>query len=577
MLGDSSSVLAPPPPPPPPPTSGGENQPPLTAHHDGMEVGGGGEEDKASDRSSFGGHRWPRQETLALLRIRSEMESAFRDASAKGPLWDELSRKLAELGYNRSGKKCKEKFENVYKYHKRTKEGRSGKSETKTYRFFDQLQALENHQSKPQIPEPAMSVANNPPIISTTVSQITVPSTTVFANQALNPSLIPPPPTNPLETNVVASFPNISGDLISNSTSSSTSSDVGRRGKRTRRWTDFFEKLMKGVVEKQEELQKKFLEALEKREQERLVKEEAWRQQEMARINREREILAHERSIAAAKDAAVLSFLQKITQQQQQNPSQPQPTQIPVPVPVPSPQPVALPTVHQQPQPNLEASTTDNNGEINLTSSSRWPKVEVEALIRIRSSLDSKYQDNGPKGPLWEEISAEMRKIGYNRSSKRCKEKWENINKYFKKVKESNKRRPEDSKTCPYFYQLDALYREKKNRLQAVDHNLSSDQSVTMPRNAVPLMVRPEQQWPPPPPPHHQHDSVTEDAESDQNQDEDDDEDNGSGDHFEIVANKPQTSMGGSSGFIYVLAVGFMMDDTYKMIKHIMMERLLDL
>ncbi|KAF5735356.1 trihelix transcription factor GT-2-like [Tripterygium wilfordii] len=533
MLGDSSGVLA-----PPPLTSGGENQPPLTAttsHHDGLE-------DKAGDRSNYGGHRWPRQETLALLRIRSDMDLAFREASAKGPLWDEVSRKLAELGYNRSGKKCKEKFENVYKYHKRTKEGRSAKSETKAYRFFDQLQVLENHQSKPRIPESPMSVTNIPPLIS----QITVPSTThVSANQATNftniTSFLPanpplaPPPMNPLETNVAASFPNISGDLISNSTSSSTSSDVeleGRRGNRKRKWTDFFERLMKGVMEKQEELQKKFLEALDKREQERLVREEAWRLQEMARINREREILAHERSIAASKDAAVMSFLQKIAKQQEQIPGQPQSTQpAPLPVPMPAPPPVALPIV-----PNRETSRRDNNGESNFvpTSSSRWPKVEVDALIGIRTSLDSKYQDNGPKGPLWEEISAEMRKIGYNRSSKRCKEKWENINKYFKKVKDSNKRRPEDSKTCPYFSQLDALYREKKNKSQVVDHNLSNDQSGTMPQNAVPLMVLPEQQWPPPP----QQDLVTEDAESDQNQDEEDDEneaDDG-GDHFRICS-----------------------------------------
>jgi hypothetical protein len=55
-------------------------------------------------------------------------------------------------------------------------------------------------------------------------------------------------------------------------------------------------------------------------------------------------------------------------------------------------------------------------------------------------------------------ISLAMKKLGYDRSAKKCKEKWENINKYFKKVKESNKKRPEDSKTCPYFHQLDALY-----------------------------------------------------------------------------------------------------------------------
>jgi hypothetical protein len=79
----------------------------------------------------------------------------------------------------------------------------------------------------------------------------------------------------------------------------------------------------------------------------------------------------------------------------------------------------------------------------------------------LRSGLESKYQEAGPKGPLWEEISTGMQRMGYKRSAKRCKEKWENINKYFKKVKESNKNRSEDAKTCPYFHELDALYRKK--------------------------------------------------------------------------------------------------------------------
>ena len=41
-----------------------------------------------------GGNRWPRQETLALLKIRSEMDVAFRDATLKGPLWEDVSRYL---------------------------------------------------------------------------------------------------------------------------------------------------------------------------------------------------------------------------------------------------------------------------------------------------------------------------------------------------------------------------------------------------------------------------------------------------------------------------------------------------
>ena len=116
---------------------------------------------------------------------------------------------------------------------------------------------------------------------------------------------------------------------------------------------------------------------------------------------------------------------------------------------------IAIPEQQVPPQ-----EISSGGGSLEL-SSSRWPKAEVLALINLRSGLDSRYQEAGPKGALWEEISAGMLQMGYKRSSKRCKEKWENINKYFKKVKESNKKRPEDAKTCPYFHQLDALYRQK--------------------------------------------------------------------------------------------------------------------
>jgi hypothetical protein len=125
----------------------------------------------------------------------------------------------------------------------------------------------------------------------------------------------------------------------------------------------------------------------------------------------------------------------------------------------------------------VEASAW-TGGEGGGSTSSRWPKEEVEALIQVRNEKDEQYRDAGGKGPLWEDIAAGMRRIGYNRSAKRCKEKWENINKYYKKVKESNKRRPEDSKTCPYFHQLDAMYRKKhrggRGRITAAGPNMAS-------------------------------------------------------------------------------------------------------
>jgi len=134
-------------------------------------------------------------------------------------------------------------------------------------------------------------------------------------------------------------------------------------------------------------------------------------------------------------------------------------------------------------------------GDGGAASSSRWPKTEVHALIQLRMDLDMRYPETGPKGPLWEEISSGMRRLGYNRSSKRCKEKWENINKYYKKVKESNKKRPEDSKTCPYFHQLEAIYSRKHLRSGAAAATSSNAAAAAAPPPpAYPDQLNPSRQ-----------------------------------------------------------------------------------
>ncbi|XP_022854864.1 trihelix transcription factor GT-2-like [Olea europaea var. sylvestris] len=567
--------------------------------------GGFSEEDKAAaaarmeeNERSVGGNRWPRQETMALIKIRSDMAVAFRDSSLKGPLWEDVSRKMAELGFERTAKKCKEKFENLYKYHKRTKEGRAAKPDGKTYRFFDQLEALESNAPQPVLgrpqPQPLSMVAPPPlsgntnlPMLAVSISSpnpVNVaqnPAAAAAAAQSANNStlfqpLLPPPTMN--TTTTTSTYPPQShtfqpSNLVFSNSSSSTSSDedIQRRRGRKRKWKDFFERLMKDVIDKQEELQKKFLETLEKRERDRMAKEEAWRVQEMTRLNREHDLLVQERSIAAAKDAAVIQFLQKITEQQNlqipisnanapqmpmpmpmqvqvpENPPPPQQTTAPPPPPPTRPPAPTLAPVVETPTKVLDTPTIDNNGGENFipASSSRWPKAEVQALIDLRTSLDLKYQENGPKGPLWEEISAAMAKLGYNRNPKRCKEKWENINKYFKKVKESNKKRPEDSKTCPYFHQLDALYRERTKTDASSNPGfiMKPDQNPMMP-----IMARPEQQWPLPQSQYlHQHqDSAPDDHgsenvdENDDDEGEDDDEDEGG--NYEIVTNKQQSS-----------------------------------
>ncbi|XP_011081350.1 trihelix transcription factor GTL1 isoform X2 [Sesamum indicum] len=485
------------------------------------------------------GNRWPRQETLALLQIRSEMDTAFRDATLKGPLWEQVSRKLAELGYKRSAKKCKEKFENVHKYYKRTKEGRAGRQDGKSYKFFSQLEALQ-HSTATAIPtthsplQVLPRIPNHPTSVSLSLPPAVMPQ----------PEGAHPPPAAGAGTAATRDAPAVSlfnAFGVSSSSNSSSSSegeddqdedeeeDVemeltgnphNRKRKRSHRagsadnderMMDFFEGLMKQVMQKQEAMQQKFLEAIEKREQDRMIREEAWKRQDMARLAREHELTAQERAISASRDAAIIAFLQKITGQTIHLPTavpRNPPPSVPVSQPPPS-GPQQQPTFPEQQQSlsqthpkrrdqqgvsshhPLQTQTleiveahdqlqntsetvaaaipeqqmplldfTGGSSSLEVTSS-RWPKAEVLALIKLRSSLESRYQEAGPKGPLWEEISSGMQRMGYNRNAKRCKEKWENINKYFKKVKESNKKRSEDSKTCPYFNELDALYRKK--------------------------------------------------------------------------------------------------------------------
>lgn len=383
-------------------------------------------------------------------------------------LWFPICRKLADQGYKRSAKKCKEKFENVHKYYKRTKEGRAGRQDGKNYRFFAQLEALHNISGGGSSGSGAVRY-QPAPLSSVAPITATAPLISLTA----------------LATGGVGGG---SGGGFSMSTNSSSSeSDGGEQNERKRKrrssssssggggggggvskkTMSFFKVLMKQLMDQQASMQQRFLETIEKREQDRMIREEAWKRQEMSRLTREHDAMAQERAMSASRDAAIINFLQKYTGQK-------------ISIPVVGAGNVKLP----QQDPVEEAQV---GGEVQMggitnagtggdpAASSRWPKAEVHVLIKLRSGLESRYRDAGPKGPLWEEISAGMKDMGYNRNAKRCKEKWENINKYFKKVKESNKKRPEDAKTCPYFHQLDALYRKKTSVSDAAIANIAAD------------------------------------------------------------------------------------------------------
>ncbi|XP_039060089.1 trihelix transcription factor GT-2-like [Hibiscus syriacus] len=77
----------------------------------------------------------------------------------------------------------------------------------------------------------------------------------------------------------------------------------------------------------------------------------------------------------------------------------------------------------------------------------------------LRSTLEDKFHVSGSKCSIWDEISVGMYNMGYCRSAKKCKEKWENINKYFRKSMVSSKKHKENRNRCAYFNDLHVLYK----------------------------------------------------------------------------------------------------------------------
>lgn len=231
-------------------------------------------------------------------------------------------------GYQRSGKKCREKFENLYKYYKKTKEGKAGRHDGKHYRFFRQLEALYGDRT------------------SNGLTTSSVPGAQAMVNSlgSYHPSIISPQSINASNDNhelsshqsqkAASDSLSLSGssdfdtsssnddddsgtkDPMVESTSVGTNTRVKKRGA-GRSWKakikDFIDSRMRKLIEKQEEWVEKMMRALEEKEQERLLREEEWRRQEIARIDKEHKFWAKERAWIEARDAALMEAIHNLT------------------------------------------------------------------------------------------------------------------------------------------------------------------------------------------------------------------------------------------------------------------------
>ncbi|KAL2933581.1 Trihelix transcription factor PTL [Bienertia sinuspersici] len=375
------------------------------------------------DVGDVGAARWPRQETLTLLEIRSRLDHKFKDANQKGPLWDEVARIMSEEhGYQRTGKKCREKFENLYKYYKKTKEGKAGRQDGKHYRFFRQLEALygEHHNSHHHHHHPITSTSETHHISGNTPHFY---SHNISTNNIITPTKLPASDNNNIphsllrHNNASVSLSNTS-DYDSSSSDNEVGADSGeesgeesnkkkkmkKKGKRS--WKakikEFIDHQMRKIMEKQEAWLDKMMRTLENRERERIEREEEWRKQEVERVEKEHKFWASERAWIEARDSALMTALEKLTNTREK-------------------EVIGVGNLN-----NADNHHHHNHGR------DQWLENEVTRLIQLRTSMESRFQQCGfSEEVLWEDIAAKMAYLGYDRSATVCKEKWDCINKFF--------------------------------------------------------------------------------------------------------------------------------------------------
>ncbi|XP_076891322.1 trihelix transcription factor GT-1-like isoform X2 [Bidens hawaiensis] len=109
-----------------------------------------------------------------------------------------------------------------------------------------------------------------------------------------------------------------------------------------------------------------------------------------------------------------------------------------------------------------------------------WVKEETRTLILLRHEIDSLFNTSKSNKHLWERISLKMREKGFDRSPTMCTDKWRNLLKEFKKVKESNGFSGNCSNNKMQFYkEVEEVIRDRNKNNSKVDSFMQfSDKGV---------------------------------------------------------------------------------------------------
>lgn len=104
-----------------------------------------------------------------------------------------------------------------------------------------------------------------------------------------------------------------------------------------------------------------------------------------------------------------------------------------------TPLPLAMPFQQQQPMVFTESSGDDHELRAPKKRAETWVQDEIQTMLAYRKELESLFNTSKSNKHLWEQISQRMRERGYERSPTMCKDKWRNLLKDYRKIKQQKK------------------------------------------------------------------------------------------------------------------------------------------
>ncbi|RZC64316.1 hypothetical protein C5167_008003 [Papaver somniferum] len=216
------------------------------------------------------------------------------------------------------------------------------------------------------------------------------------------------------------------------------------------------EDMYKVLLERQDDMYKVLLEKIEQKEKHRITREETWRNLEMERMRKETEQMEKDRIRREETWRNLERELMRKEEEKRAHDTHPNLAYLEQQV-ISTPDSTGQQIVGIPQSSDIDLDDQSGQEKQRLT---RWPKHEVQALISLRTAVEPKFLSGASKLQMWEEISLGMVSMGFTRTAKKCKEKWQKMYGYFRRAAGSSKQPGENAKTYPYFQELDMFYQK---------------------------------------------------------------------------------------------------------------------